>query len=293
MDLDQLQAMGFSEEQIQNALEITDGNVELALDLLLTGGTDDANYSDFQTQSLDQRICLKNVIQSEHSQYTFENGKSACTPIACQAAIEILNILKQATPFVPTPQIITDILFSGVQAYQEHLLTRGVEHSAVDEVLKNVPSFEKLRCPGGEMGGCLQGLTSNPSSFADVFQQAYSFQDIPPDSSIAVVITKPPETLLVVLPPRATENGTYHLFDSHSRPQFGIDGAYVYSSEDLSSLENLLQNIFPYHRSGRADDMMLMMYNSFDATVLFLGDQESQQQTPPNSVNPTQIDVDV
>jgi hypothetical protein len=100
-----------------------------------------------------------------------------------------------------------------------------------------------------------------------MFQQARD--RAAPGKYIGLVITKPPETVCVLLPPRGAQAGAkFIFFDSHSRPQFGISGSYVVVCDDERAVVNRLSSIFtPLPSEGDEDNYMLMMYNMFEATA--------------------------
>jgi hypothetical protein len=115
--------------------------------------------------------------------------------------------------------------------------------------------------------GTIQGLLTAPNHFQDMFQQARD--RAVPGKYIGLVITKPPETVCVLLPPRgASADAKYIFFDSHSRPQFGISGSYMVVCDDERAVVNRLGSIFtPLPSEGDEDNYMLMMYNMFEATA--------------------------
>lgn len=115
----------------------------------------------------------------------------------------------------------------------------------------------------------LQGLLSTRDHFEDLFAQARASSG---DSAhIGIVITKPPETVCVILPPPDCSPATrkYILFDSHSRPQLGLSGSYLFVSDDQREIVQRLDGLFPplpMERGGAADYMQ-QMYNMFEGSV--------------------------
>lgn len=96
---------------------------------------------------------------------------------------------------------------------------------------------------------------------------------------MCAIITKPPETVCVFLPPRKRvvvlqERLPYVLVDSHPRPGLGIESAYAKFHSSLESLvSTLTTDIFPFTHLGYDDeeqDWMTAMYNSFDVYPLRL-----------------------
>jgi len=93
---------------------------------------------------------------------------------------------------------------------------------------------------------------------------------------MCAIITKPPETICVLLPPLRKRDDSFQetqpfiLVDSHPRPGLGIEGAYAKFHSSLDSLVTTLStDIFPFTDLGNDDDneagdWMTAMYNSFD-----------------------------
>ena len=79
------------------------------------------------------------------------------------------------------------------------------------------------------------------------------------------MITKPPETVSVII-----SREKCYFFDSHSRPQIGIEGAYLVSCDDVEGLVRRIMLVFPAMEST-GDTMMDMMYNSFEGTIFQYG----------------------
>lgn len=100
-------------------------------------------------------------------------------------------------------------------------------------------------------------------------------QDYDPSLPLALVVTKPPETVLVVRPPGG--EGQWQLFDSHSRPQLGMDGAHWLGAASVGALQAHLHTIFPtvnFDDDGDGGGMMGAMYNMVEATPLQLPRRE-------------------
>lgn len=109
---------------------------------------------------------------------------------------------------------------------------------------------------------------------------------------IGLIITKPPETVCLLLPPiektpagsntAAASSSRYVFFDSHSRPQLGFYGSYLVASSRQEDIVRRLQSIFIPLPVDDVDEVgmdelgwnyiynMQMMYNMFEASVLQL-----------------------
>lgn len=86
--MDQITGMGFGESEARRALDAAGGNVEHALNILLSGGEEAAGGGGEGGSGTGEKI-----VRLEVSQYTFEQGSSACTPIACTLVAAILQSL--------------------------------------------------------------------------------------------------------------------------------------------------------------------------------------------------------
>jgi len=100
---------------------------------------------------------------------------------------------------------IPSIIESGVGAYNETAAIfggGGVEHRSVDEVLPTTPRFASALRRTGEAMVPIQGLVTTPGAFEDAMTAACAPSNVVAGRPIALVFTKTPETVLVVLPPR-------------------------------------------------------------------------------------------
>ncbi|KAL7472217.1 hypothetical protein ACHAXS_012550 [Conticribra weissflogii] len=274
--------MGFDLDQSQTALERHGGNVERAIDFLLSGNLTDV------------------------FQYSDPSGRSACTSIALTMAQHALKSLREASPPAAVGNVINSnfletSITEGIRNYS--ILKTGedsVEHSSVEEILarannasdKNENNFRfsslKLLENSPRQGildshpPSTESLNINPMGIYSLLH--YCQNDASRSGSgcgnfVAVVITKPPEMVLVLLPVFATnlsgsgcniDSQSYILLDSHPRPNQHYPhnpqhGSYALLHSDLSGLVRSLQEIFPVTELGPdVPEMMGVMYNSFD-----------------------------
>lgn len=163
--------------------------------------------------------------------------------------------------------LLTDVtelsgaVWSGVAHYQSLPLDMH-NHLAIDELGPYMT--ETL-----DSKATLQGLLSTRSHFEELFAQARASCSV--SAHIGIIITKPPETVCVILPPAncPPETRKYILFDSHSRPQLGLSGSYLFVSDGLDEVVRRLDGLFPplpMERGGAADYMQ-QMYNMFEGSV--------------------------
>lgn len=197
------------------------------------------------------------MVQLDISQYSFSDaGASACTVIASAAMKHILERLASNPAAAFDAASLSQVVTDGVQQFTR--INGGRGHLAVDEL---GPAF----FGGVHMvdGGILQGLIVDRNAFADLLTQV---RQLTPVGFLGAVITKPPETVAIVLPPAGSSSSMYFFFDSHSRPHLGHHGAYLVECSSAADLLVCLQDVFiPIEVDG--DDQMNMMYNMYEATV--------------------------
>ena len=128
----QLVAMGFDAAQGKLALGQTSGNLEQAVNLLLSGSPLDGGGGDGGAGST-------TMVVGTISQYSVDQGRSACTCIALTAAsktLENANI---------TPDLLQSMITEGVQHYQSlsSSSTSSVEHMSAKQRRKTTPGTTK------------------------------------------------------------------------------------------------------------------------------------------------------
>lgn len=263
----QLTAMGFEPAQVQEALKITNGNVDSAVNFLLGGGGAES-LSNTNTANESLVLC-------ETSQYNVDNGRSACTCIALMGAALFLE-----SPNVDriNREFLSDTIVQGVAAYQQ-LPPSSTEHLSAEEVLSNndIEKFSPLKLqPSGVRQGILSGNSSHPLGLSEILQGCRN--ECPDNMWMAVLITKPPETIVVLLPPpTTTPQQQYILLDSHPRP-FSENHSYARLHSSLGDLVASLQEIFPQTDLGPdVPEIMASMYNSFDVYPLTWNNDEQEE----------------
>jgi hypothetical protein len=271
-DVSQLTAMGFSEASAREALSSANGNIETAVNCLLGVDTAfapvaapaaEAPPTTMRTDSMEQKA--GGILTCPISQYSVENGRSACTCIALAAATQFLK-----NPNVNS-EFLQNMIQQGVDSYQILSSVSAVEHLSAEEVLqKDQGQLFPLKSLGG---GIRQGILSNdrnhPLGLESLLQ---GIRQEETKEWMVVLITKPPETVLVCLPPDSLSPSSYWLIDSHPRSHLGAESAYAKLHDSLSSLVLSLEAIFPCTELGPdIPEMMAMMYNSFDMYPLKIG----------------------
>lgn len=205
------------------------------------------------------------------SQYSFENGRSACTCMAFAAAELFLD--KIAKDIGPTQIVdstfLQSVVLLGVEKYQVASLNTSVDHLSAEEVL-STGCFPRLSLSGS----IRQGILSNDAWGAQGLEE--TIQGCKLESKwCCVVITKPPETVVVCLPPSSSSGRLPHiLIDSHPRPHlFGTQESYArihHSFDDLCTQS--LRVLFSVVDLGEdvASPIAAAMYNCFDTYALVL-----------------------
>jgi hypothetical protein len=283
-DIAQLTSMGFVESEARAALQITSGNLELAINQLLSGVETFSSTPPIAIAPSSSVDTTTVIVQGTTSQYTFADvGRSACTCIALTAAGMFLSI--QGGETTVTPDFLDRMINQGVENYQALARTKTqvsnkstnavVEHMSAEEVLQEADGIERF---GVQFtAGCMrQGILSHdrdrPLGLKAIIE-GVCVEYRSRNKWMCVLLTKTPETVLICIPPQGTSEestfpdatSAFWLIDSHPRPQFGISNAYAMSHSTLDSLLQSLYTIFPTSDLGRdVPEMMAQMYNSFD-----------------------------
>jgi hypothetical protein len=140
-------------------------------------------------------------------------------------------------------------------------------HTSCIEVWTEAPQLQE-RLTAFNVGSETMGSLGDPTGLEDLCAQARALAE---DASrpVAVVLTKPPETICIVLPPLGAP-GWYMLFDSHPRP--GLDSAYALAAPSQEALLERVRTVFPAFVVPKGDEEfwdegMLFTYNAFEGSV--------------------------
>lgn len=207
------------------------------------------------------------LVRLNISQYTFQDmGSSACTVIASSMLQYLLVELHRQSDVAFQqslhPDRLANVISEGVAKF--HTISGGradIQHLAVDEL--GPAFFTDVKQSGL---GFFQGLLTDATAFESLVHEAQSMAE--PDKYIGIVITKPPESVMIIIPPANREGGHYIFFDSHSRPQDGLQGSYLIRSTSKDRIIRQLKHVFPaFDPSLLEGDAMGMMYNMFEGTI--------------------------
>ena len=277
--MENLFAMGFEEDAVRSAWHSSGADFDAALTVLLQGDGEEAVPPvDLPTTAPAGSISAptSDAKELEISQYTFgPEGTSACTAISCVASATLLKRLWDGEENPADPVVMTECIFRGVDQFRELVRSGQSEHIAADEFFYLCNAFQSqvdmvLETP-------LQAMVS-PGALEDMIQQAR--EAARPGEPFALVITKPPETVTIIVPPAivppSTETETdapapsplYIFFDSHSRPQLGLaNGGHVLTADSLAPIIQHFHRIFPPNQLGGVFTALEAAYNTFEGTL--------------------------
>ena len=265
----ELVGMGFNETEATMALKATNNHLENAIERLL--GSGENNNDQIPINGDVERVVVLGI-----SQYTFsEMGASACTSISVAAMMALLEHYdrdEQREMMISEEQLSNSVI-CGVMSHS------GAGHASVEELLMLSPDLNsKLTKIDQENKLPLQGLLTQPAPFELLLDKVVTLNQNR-HKAIGVIITKPPETVVVILP--AADRNRYALFDSHSRPQLGIDGSYLVETSQRAEIINRLHDIFPLQEQSFGTEMessmidenesfMTQMYATFEGSAFQL-----------------------
>ena len=275
----ELVGMGFNESEAIEALKATNYHLENAIERLLGGNNVMENINDRNRE----RVVVLGI-----SQYTFsEMGASACTSISVAAMMALLEHYDrddQQRDMISEEQLSNSVI-CGVMSHG------GAGHASVEELLLLSPDLNSklTKLVDQENNLPIQGILTQPTPFELLLDKVTSLTQNR-QKSIGVIITKPPETVVVILPAAASaadhgeandgNRNRYALFDSHSRPQLGIEGSYLVETSQRAEIINRLHDIFPLQHSfgdeiessmiDENETFMTEMYATFEGSAFQL-----------------------
>ena len=198
------------------------------------------------------------------SQFSFgARGKSSCTSMAICACARL--ICRAEAIGVVSAATLDAIVADGVAAYVANPLAAsgGAPHM----------SFGEAFAGGSDAGAAFSTTLSVHCELHGSCSDAFAFlaATIVPLAearrhAVGVVITKPPESVAVVV----SENGSAIVLDSHPRSHLGAQYAQATALGFATAADaaHWLSRIFPPMDLSDCDPGVAYMYNAYDAAVL-------------------------
>lgn len=267
MDPDELLSMGFTVQQIQQAYEIAPDRV---LDYLLREIQEVAHLNALHPTPVNELHTQGSFSSSGSytvatiSQFSFPNGRSACTCIALQALSTLLPLV--ATSVDPNPlssinvDTLSDIIIKGIELYGT-IESRYSEHTSVEEVY-NACALDSII----PIDNTIQSPLSQ-EVFQTLINYAITARNKIGVKCVGVVITKPPESICMFLSIKDDGSTEYMILDSHHRPQLGIEGGYFYVTTDAKDVIEKLRSLFPPLELDAGASVFEQMYNMLEYSL--------------------------
>jgi len=210
----------------------------------------------------------KKITVLEISQYSFDIGNSSCTSICMNIITKLLNQLR-LNQDIHSISTLSDAMIEGISIHNSIQNMNSSSHLSVDEVFFVSENFQE------QLIYCIsvpyQGLLNNPNTFQVLFdkilkdiREKYSSSSLP----IAICITKPPETICIII---SNDINKLHLYDSHSRPSIGLNGSYLISS-NINDIIDHINKIWPAFNDDGDGGYMMDMYNMYEMHPFILKD---------------------
>lgn len=255
--LAQLVAMGMDSESSRSALAMTDNSLELALDLLLSGaiggsrGVPPLPPSSPAVPSPYSSSCDEKIEICGLSQYSLGGGaESACTIISLLSALEFLPS-KASSPL----EAVSAARYEGVIRRGGAMASQGQAHLSADEALLQIPGLKLC-------GTVLSALITQSGAFEMLIDsgRAAAAATAPTNPYCSIILTKPPESVCLLVPLEPSSERAFYLLDSHARPQLGLDGGYVFTTHSKEALCHRLRDLFPPFPADDLDEYQVGIY---------------------------------
>lgn len=200
------------------------------------------------------------VTQGSLSQYSFHDGRAACTPIALEAAWRLLVERPPMDLVSITAEDLDAFVQKGVERYRNvrHYLETN-QHSSVDELWGDPACVDLVYHL--EKGAPLQGSVAILQELIDSFQACLDFAA--GCDRLAIVLTKSGETVLCLTDIQSFSS-LWYLFDSHGRSHENPKLAYWKEFSSFQRLLDAFQLKYPPQDFGDGS-LQSEMYNLFEA----------------------------
>jgi len=221
------------------------------------------------------------LAQIDASQYTFSGGESACTAISCTAAVHLLSMLSWD---VASCQDFSELAEVGLKSIIEEgvaLSRRISEHATINGNASHENVFDLLEAPPArrlrerihvELPQHTE-TRRGEEAFLAMITKALRGTSTPQ----ALIVTKPPETVLLVWAPILSR--PFLLFDSHSVR--GCGASLLWFPNEISLAAELAER-FPFVSIPDADENSQMVYNMCECTAVRLIETASDKTQKEN-----------
>jgi hypothetical protein len=206
---------------------------------------------------------------------------SACTAMAL-AACQLL--LRRPAPRVDSAAV-SEVLHVGASLYGSSDL-----HSCVSDVLSSPTGarFANLVADAHALEQTQMHVSALHEPGASGLWACLGLRACSLGEPLAVVLTKPPESLSVAAWPKEGDACTFWLFDSHARAERGVPGAAFLKFDTQQALAAYLRALWPVMDLGDASEYHKLLYHLCDASV-FRAEIETKVSSPPFA-DPEQAD---
>ncbi|KAI2489292.1 hypothetical protein MHU86_25299 [Fragilaria crotonensis] len=201
------------------------------------------------------------IAEANFSQYAIEGGRSACTSICLYAAAQLLNKITE-TPSCITTGALDGYLQDGTMIFND-LFLQHREHASLDD-LWNHPLYSDIVQPL-QRRTVIYGTTSQ-RSFQECIGEARTYAHCHDEKSVAVVLTKPPETILLICKD-VRRDAPWFLFDSHGNQFDNPKKAFVMRYGSVETAAAALLEKFP-NIEGLGDTLHAQQMNMFEAHAI-------------------------
>jgi len=209
------------------------------------------------------------TVTGKTSQFTFgARGRSACTLIALLFGKKILQVAmhshdKRSNSIdvsKPSSDFIDATIREGAKMFET---ISSLGHTSMAELLAIVPGLSsKIEVLDVKQ----RILDVKGTSFKESIEHAIDIAKKKSLCAFAMVVTKPPETLVCVL---SADGSQCYVLDSHPRQKLGLRGGHMIKFESVGDMCTHLSLVFPFVDFGSdVATAQRLMYNSFDTALV-------------------------
>jgi hypothetical protein len=223
--------------------------------------------------------CYAKCILHQHSQFSYVGGNDACTYICNETAIHVLQGVLNHFQEHEILQLIESAIKFGIKN------DKGLGHRSCDEVHASCQRFkENLRS-----GSLYCGKLKDPKVFLKLIENLTEKAKQKGDRGelplTCVVLTKPPETILLCCDANPNAKYPVIIFDSHPRSfEKGVarNGAGFYMFDSVEGADGHLKQLFPYNEEyySHLNENMARAHVMYEATLVELSSKAQARFIP-------------